>query len=60
MSVWQFATNEDADAFWRQIVGEMIARYGVSEGTAVALVNRLWRGNGFEAEDLRYHREVEF
>jgi hypothetical protein len=58
---WQFETSPDADDFCREIVREMVARFPpLSDAEAVALVNRLWRGDPFTQEhDLRYHRPAE-
>jgi hypothetical protein len=60
VSVWQFATDDESGAFCSEIVTGMIARFGVGEIDAIALINRLWRGNDFLGEDLRYHESPDF
>ncbi|HEY1186459.1 MAG TPA: hypothetical protein VGE74_02330 [Gemmata sp.] len=59
--LWQFETSPEADDFYRDIVREMVARFSpLSDVEAVALVNRLWRGDPFTHEyNLRYHRPAE-
>lgn len=59
MEGWEFAVDTEAEAFCRRIARGLADRFGVPADTAVAVVNRLWRGQDFEPLDLRYHRTAE-
>lgn len=40
---WQFPTDTELDAYCREIAGELVARFGISEEEAVGRINRDWR-----------------
>ena len=39
---WRFLTDAHADAFCREIAGEMVRLFGITEGEAVGRINRGW------------------
>ncbi len=57
---YAFTVSDEAEAFCDEIVEEMTKAFGIPESEAVARMNRLWAGNHFKKEDVRYHETPEF
>jgi hypothetical protein len=59
MNGWDFGVDPEADTFCQKIASGIADQCGMPEADPLRIVNRLWHGQDFETDDLRYHRTVE-
>jgi hypothetical protein len=56
---YRFETDAEARTFCDEIADIMSHKYGLTTDQSVTRINRLWEGDPFLGDDMRYHRPVE-
>jgi hypothetical protein len=56
---YNFETDMDSRTFCDEITDIMSQKYGLTMHQSVTRINRLWEGDPFVGDDMRYHRPAE-